>query len=183
MPAQAPTAPSDGRWVPEAASKTSVPRDWLKRCTDGVQPPDIRIVSHGMTSVPFASLAGMDAAAAVGAGDRRAGMDRDVAVRAPPLPPRCSGVRTLIDDSGDRHPRRVQIDGGAVGAVIGGRDHDPSSDLDAIPMQIQRAAEASMMPGRSLPGKTKGRSIAPVASTTRPARTCHNRSRGNPAGG
>ena len=41
-----------------------------------------------------------------------------------------------------------------------------------------RAASASMMPGRSLPGNTSGRSIAPVAMTTACARTCHSRSRG-----
>ena len=38
------------------------------------------------------------------------------------------------------------------------------------------------MPGRSLPGNTSGRSMAPVASTTRRARTCHSRSRGCCAG-
>ena len=40
-----------------------------------------------------------------------------------------------------------------------------------------------MTPGRSLPGNTSGRSIAPVASTTSRARTCHRRSRGVAAAG
>ena len=35
-----------------------------------------------------------------------------------------------------------------------------------------------MTAGRSLSGKTSGRSIAPVASTTSRARICHKRSRG-----
>src|SRR6202042_1619267 len=40
-----------------------------------------------------------------------------------------------------------------------------------------------MIPGRSLPGYTSGRSMAPAVSTTSRARTCHWRSRGRSAGG
>ena len=44
--------------------------------------------------------------------------------------------------------------------------------------RVLSAADASMTPGRSLPSNTICRSIAPVAMTTRLARTCHSRSRG-----
>ncbi len=40
-----------------------------------------------------------------------------------------------------------------------------------------------MTPGRSLPGNTSGRSIAPGRQHDLAARTCHSRSRGAPAGG
>ena len=40
-----------------------------------------------------------------------------------------------------------------------------------------------MMPGRSLSANTMWRSIAPVASTTCLARTCHSRSRGSVVAG
>ena len=72
-----------------------------------------------------------------------------------------------VDDRTISATRLAQRSGRGVGAVIVGEN----SDLFARAARRTRrrsvaAAEASMTPGRSLPGKTNGRSNAPVASTT-----------------
>ena len=97
---------------------------------------------------------------------------------------RAGGCSPHIGDGRDRHAGGVQIERRLVGAVGGGDDDRPLAHAHAIAIEIRLARRpASMMPGRSLPGNTSGRSMAPVASTTARARTCHSRSRGWPAGG
>ena len=71
--------------------------------------------------------------------------------------------------------------GRAIGAVIVGEER--RSCRPAARRTRWRSARpqpASMTPGRSLPGNTSGRSKAPVASTTAPARIDQWRWRGSP---
>ena len=77
---------------------------------------------------------------------------------------RCAGRRRRDGDAGFAQRERRRI-----GAVVrwwrSPRACRPSRRSAA---DRSRAASASMMPGRSLPGNTSGRSIAPVAITTLP---------------
>ena len=87
-------------------------------------------------------------------------------------------ARPDIDDSSDRYTGIDQRQRATPGRVIIGVENDAIGQGQAIAMGILRQRRSSMIPGRSLLGNTIGRSNAPVANTTRPAKIRQNRSRG-----
>ena len=85
--------------------------------------------------------------------------------------------RARVGDRPQSAPASTQRHRRRVGAVVVGGDDDALAGQH----RVERArycstAAADITPGRSLSGNTSGRSMAPVASTARRARTCHSRS-------
>ena len=116
-----------------ASSKTSLPRDCEKRCTEGVQPPDIRSASQATVRLAPATLNahGLDAKAPVDAGDLRPGHDLDPG-GARRLRQRPFRLAAQIGDQRDIDARRFQVERGAIGCIMRRRDDDALADLDAI---------------------------------------------------
>ncbi len=75
----------------------------------------------------------MNSPAPLGAGDRHAGPDRD-AKRAGGRDGIAVWGDTLVNNPGNAHTGRMQVDGGAIGSVVRRDDHHPFADLDAIPV-------------------------------------------------
>ena len=98
--------------------RQGVPRDCENRCTEGVQPPDMRSASQAIRRMPpgcAASRTAVDARAALDLVD--GGLDRDPeAGRAGRLRQRPGRLVAQIGDQLDCDAGLVQIEGGAIGA-------------------------------------------------------------------
>ena len=123
-----------GRNTCSASSNASLPRDCEKRWTEGVQPPDIRSASQGIVRMP------------PGCAARRTASTRWrpvtsciaalVATRMPAARaasgsgPEASSRRSAISSTST--PASLQVERGAIGAVVRGDDDDALADFDAV---------------------------------------------------
>ena len=134
-----------GTKAPMASFQASLPRDWLKRCTEGVQPPAFSTRSQESTRVvpptPL-SVSGM----AVTPSTRSSPVVPTMAWPGSSSMPRwraCSvsspiGFGAEVDDGGDGGAGLGQIEGGAIGAVVVGEQHGAPAGQRAIAPGIGR---------------------------------------------
>ena len=78
------------------------------------------------------------------------------------------GLGAQIGNRRDRDPGGLQIKGRLIGIVAGCDDDDACAGPHGIAIEVRLCRARQQNSGRSLPGNTSGRSMAPVASTTAP---------------